>query len=79
MSSLSGTFVWYELLTTDPAAAADFYTSVVGWTDADAGMPDGEYRLFSVGSTRICGIDGHAAPCRRFRRSDRLARLHRCG
>jgi predicted enzyme related to lactoylglutathione lyase len=24
-------FVWYELMTTDTAAAADFYASVVGW------------------------------------------------
>ncbi len=28
---LRGRFVWYELLTTDPAAAIPFYTEVVGW------------------------------------------------
>lgn len=27
-----GRFVWYELLTSDPAAAVDFYTHVTGWT-----------------------------------------------
>jgi predicted enzyme related to lactoylglutathione lyase len=27
-----GRFVWYELLTTDPAAARDFYTKLVGWS-----------------------------------------------
>ena len=28
---LLGSFTWCELLTTDTAAAADFYTKVVGW------------------------------------------------
>jgi predicted enzyme related to lactoylglutathione lyase len=27
-----GSFVWYELLTSDPSKALDFYTEVVGWT-----------------------------------------------
>ena len=27
-----GNFVWYELLTSDPAAAIVFYRDVVGWT-----------------------------------------------
>lgn len=26
-----GRFVWYELLTTDPAGAQDFYPAVTGW------------------------------------------------
>ena len=26
-----GRFVWYELLTTDPKGAIDFYTKVIGW------------------------------------------------
>jgi predicted enzyme related to lactoylglutathione lyase len=30
-STTIGRFVWYELLTTDPQAAIDFYTGVVGW------------------------------------------------
>jgi uncharacterized protein len=28
----TGRFVWYELMTTDPAAAIAFYSDVVGWT-----------------------------------------------
>ena len=56
MSSVTGHFVWYELLTSDPAAAAAFYTKVVGWTCADAAMPDGDYSLFSAGQTRIAGL-----------------------
>jgi uncharacterized protein len=27
-----GRFVWYDLMTTDPAAAQEFYTKLVGWT-----------------------------------------------
>ena len=27
----AGRFVWYELMTTDPKAAMDFYTAVIGW------------------------------------------------
>jgi len=32
-----GSFVWYELITTDMAAAAKFYADVVGWRALDAG------------------------------------------
>ena len=35
-------FVWYELMTTEPAAAEKFYDSVVGWVSQDAGMADGQ-------------------------------------
>lgn len=40
---------WYELGTTDLDAARDFYGSVLGWTVADSGMPDFDYRLASTG------------------------------
>lgn len=33
-SSLLGRVLWYELLTNDMKAAAQFYTAVVGWTVA---------------------------------------------
>lgn len=32
-----GDFVWYELCTTDPAAAAEFHSKVVGWTVKPSG------------------------------------------
>jgi uncharacterized protein len=41
-TSVLGRPLWYELMTTDLAAAETFYTKVVGWTTApfgDAGMP----------------------------------------
>jgi uncharacterized protein len=45
-STLLGRPVWYELMTTDPAAAETFYTKVIGWTAAPfEGSPD-PYTLF---------------------------------
>jgi uncharacterized protein len=31
MSSNPGSFIWYDLLTSDPKAAIDFYEHVIGW------------------------------------------------
>ena len=45
-----GSFVWYELMTTDMAAAATFYANVVGWGAQDPSMPDLAYTLFTAGS-----------------------------
>jgi uncharacterized protein len=42
-----GTFVWDELHTSDPAAAADFYTEVFGWTTQSMEMGEvGTYTIF---------------------------------
>ena len=38
-----GSFVWYELMTTDTAAARTFYGKVAGWGAMDAGMPGMDY------------------------------------
>ena len=40
-----GRFVWYELLTTDIAAAQVFYGKVVGWGAKDASTPDFAYTI----------------------------------
>jgi uncharacterized protein len=53
-----GSFVWYELITTDMAAAATFYADVVGWGAQDASTPDLAYTLFTVGSTLVGGLMG---------------------
>ena len=41
-----GSFIWYELMTTDPEGAALFYGDVVGWTIGDP-VPAGgvDYRM----------------------------------
>lgn len=56
MSQSTGKFVWYELMTTDTAAAAAFYGSVVGWEAKDAGMPGGGYTIFNAGATGVGGL-----------------------
>lgn len=56
MSTPTGAFVWYELMTSDPDAAAAFYAKVVGWTAADSGMPGMKYTLVNAGPDQIGGI-----------------------
>ncbi|HEX8482918.1 MAG TPA: VOC family protein [Allosphingosinicella sp.] len=60
-----GSFIWYELLTGDPDAAAAFYGDVIGWTAASAGQPGVDYRIFSAGGAQVAGHmklpDGAAA------------------
>lgn len=51
-----GKFVWYELMTTDMAAAETFYKDVVGWDARDAGMPGMSYTLFNVGERPVAGL-----------------------
>ncbi|MGH7024852.1 MAG: VOC family protein [Caulobacteraceae bacterium] len=53
-----GKFTWYELMTTDAAAAAAFYGKVVGWTSAvmgssSAGTP---YTVFSTAEGGVAGL-----------------------
>jgi hypothetical protein len=55
MTNPCGSFIWYELLTADPDAAAAFYSDVIGWAGRSAGMPGVDYRLFSAGGTDVAG------------------------
>ncbi|MEN3952085.1 VOC family protein [Iodidimonas sp. SYSU 1G8] len=48
-------FFWYELLTTDPAAAADFYADVVGWRPQSYD-DTGAYTVLHAGQRGIGGI-----------------------
>lgn len=46
MPNPRGSFIWYELITPDPAAAKRFYDAVVGWDIATESVaPDTEYRM----------------------------------
>ena len=54
MTTPQGSFVWYELMTSDPSAATAFYTRVLGWSAADSGMPG--YTLVSAGPAQVAGI-----------------------
>ncbi len=64
MRKLKGSFVWYELMTTDEAAAAKFYGDVVGWSATDAGMPDIKYTLLGMGGDRVAGLMALPQPLR---------------
>jgi predicted enzyme related to lactoylglutathione lyase len=49
-------FAWYELLTTDVAAASDFYGKVVGWGATDASTPELAYTMLSAGEVPVGGL-----------------------
>jgi predicted enzyme related to lactoylglutathione lyase len=51
-----GHFAWYELITTDVAAAKAFYAGVVGWGVRDASTPDLAYTFFTAGKTSVGGL-----------------------
>jgi predicted enzyme related to lactoylglutathione lyase len=56
MPQSHGHFAWYELMTTDTAAAKAFYGAVAGWGIQDADMPGMDYGMFTAGSTAIGGV-----------------------
>jgi predicted enzyme related to lactoylglutathione lyase len=56
MSSSHGTFVWYELMTTDPQAAENFYRDVVGWNMRDSGMAGFRYTILNAGDVGVGGL-----------------------
>ena len=51
-----GAFSWSELLTRDPAAAAEYYGKLFGWTFETMDMGTGPYRVIKVGDTAIGGL-----------------------
>ena len=56
-SRLLGRPVWYELMTTDTAAAETFYKNVVGWTSAPFPESPNPYTVFSrSGAVQVAGL-----------------------
>ncbi|MGH8288518.1 MAG: VOC family protein [Steroidobacteraceae bacterium] len=53
-AEIRGRFVWHELMTTDPQAAATFYSKVLPWKTQASGMPD--YTLWVAGKTQTGGL-----------------------
>lgn len=51
-----GRFVWHELATSDPAAAVEFYTAVVGWTTSRWEDSDLDYTMWMAGDTTVGGL-----------------------
>ena len=52
----SGRFCWGELLTSDPEAAADFYTAVIGWGTRDWEGSEMPYAVWMNGETPVGGF-----------------------
>lgn len=58
MENRHGDFIWYELMTTDLDAAAEFYTGLLGWSFEDASNDNVEYRAFSGAAGQVGGFLG---------------------
>jgi hypothetical protein len=56
LSRSHGRFAWYELLTTDVAAARAFYREVVGWETRDASTAAFPYSVFTAGGIEVGGL-----------------------
>jgi predicted enzyme related to lactoylglutathione lyase len=56
MAHRHGDFIWYELLTQDADAAADFYGAVVGWQGRKAEGSPRDYRIFATAGTDVAGF-----------------------
>jgi uncharacterized protein len=56
MGRRPGRFAWYELMTTDVAAAQAFYCNVVGWGARDASTTELPYTLFAAGNAAVSGL-----------------------
>ena len=56
MPSSHGTFVWYDVMTSNTKAAESFYHEVIGWDAKDSGMADVSYTLLSMGPAMVGGL-----------------------
>lgn len=53
---MASKFFWYELMTSDRAAAEAFYKEVIGWTLSPFGPPDDPYMIVEAGGVGVGGI-----------------------
>ena len=56
MSTSDRHFIWYELMTTDAAAARAFYQKVFDWEARPAGVPGIDYTLLAAGGRDVGGL-----------------------
>ena len=56
MPNSQGRFAWHELATTDPGAAATFYSRITSWTAQPSEFSD-DYTLLLKGSTAEGGVE----------------------
>jgi len=62
MTNPHGSWIWYELLTSDAAAALDFYTKVVGWAPSKFPGAPGDYTILNAGGEGVGGIMPNPMP-----------------
>jgi predicted enzyme related to lactoylglutathione lyase len=55
-NSSSSHFIWYELLTNDPGAAASFYGEVLGWKANDSGQEGMDYQILTIDDIGVGGL-----------------------
>jgi uncharacterized protein len=55
MAMRTNCFAWYDLMTSDTAAAARFYKEVIGW-DVTSGGGDNPYSIFSINGANVGGL-----------------------
>jgi hypothetical protein len=51
-----GAFSWMELMTSDAAAACEFYGKLFGWKFETMDMGSGPYHVLKVGDTSLGGV-----------------------
>ena len=51
-----GGFGWYELMTSDPQAAEDFYTQLIGWTTQPWEAGDQPYTMWALDGKPLGGL-----------------------
>lgn len=56
MANRHGDFIWYELMTSDPAAAERFYGAVLGWQARSTEGSKFGYRIFGTGEADVAGL-----------------------
>jgi predicted enzyme related to lactoylglutathione lyase len=54
----AGTPCWVELMTSDQAAAREFYSALFGWEIEVGGEETGHYGMASIGGRSVAGIGG---------------------
>ncbi len=53
---MTSQFIRYELLTSDPDAAATFHGDLLGWTSSDSGRVGIDYRILSRNGVAVGGL-----------------------
>ena len=56
MPNPHGSYIWYELLTSDAEAAQRFYGPITGWTFRKAPGSERDYRLINAGDSDVGGL-----------------------